>query len=68
MLTLAREQMRAADRADAGLFLQQTIHADLAHRGELGPDEFVELHRDEKGRIVAETVKDIERRKHQDLF
>jgi hypothetical protein len=60
MLARAREQMRAADRADTYLFLQQTIQADLAVQGELGPDEYVELVRADDGAILARKVSAIE--------
>jgi hypothetical protein len=56
VLARIREQRRAADRADAYLLLQQTIQADLAVRGELGPDEFVELVRTEEGTVLVCTV------------
>jgi hypothetical protein len=60
MLARIREQRRAADRADAYLLLQQTIQADLAVRGELGPDEFVELVRTEEGTVLARVTDNTE--------
>ena len=58
MLARIRAKRREADLSDAGFFLQQTITADLADRGELRPDEAVELRRGENGQIIVEVVKD----------
>lgn len=52
-----RERRRAAHRAAAGLFLQQTIAADLASRGELAQDEAVELTRGTDGILIAKVTK-----------
>lgn len=49
-----RERRRAAHRAAAGLFLQQTIESALVNTGELNHDEHVEVTRDPDGVIVCE--------------
>lgn len=49
-----RERRRAAHRAVAGLFLQQTIESALVSAGELNPDEHVEVTRNADGVIVCE--------------
>jgi hypothetical protein len=56
-LARVRARRRAADQADAGLFLQQTIMADLLSRGEVGPDESVEVTRGTDGGLVVRLVK-----------
>lgn len=50
---LARERHRQANLECAGLFLQQQIGSDLAENGALAPDEYVEITRDESGKLIA---------------